>query len=117
MSTKESIESTEPKLFANWREYPLEVKVMDFSTLAWLAIFIIEVVFLVANVEANIRIFPMIMLPVFMFVTTLVLRLKLIEKPSAIRNIFAIWITLFILFTLFAVLILALYPKMIPGLV
>ena len=43
MSAQEVIKSTEPKMFANWREFPLEVKIMDLSTLAWLAIFIIEI--------------------------------------------------------------------------
>lgn len=109
------IESTEPKMFANWREYPLEVKIMDLSTLAWLAIFIIEIIFLVANVEANIRTFPMIIMPIFMFIVTFSLRLKLVDKPATIKNIFVIWVVIFMLFTLGAILVLALYPELMPS--
>lgn len=117
MSAQETIESTEPKLFAKWREYPLEVKIMDLSTLAWLAIFIIEVILVAATVETNIRVFPIFMMPVFMFILTLGLRLRLVDKPTTIKNVFVLWVTLFILYTIFAVLILALYPKMVPGIV
>ncbi|MHA1556390.1 MAG: hypothetical protein ACTSPM_05575 [Candidatus Heimdallarchaeota archaeon] len=115
MSAQEVIESTEPKMFANWREYPLEVKIMDISTLAWLAIFIIEIIFLVANVEANIRVFPMVMLPILMFIVTFSLRLKLVDKPATIKTIFAVWLAIFLLATIGAILVLALYPELMPS--
>ncbi len=115
MRAEEVINSTKPKMFGNWREYPLEIKIMDLSTLAWLAIFILQIIFLIANVEANIRTFPMIMMPIFMFVVTFSLRLKLIDKPTLIKNIFAIWVVIFLLFTLSAILVLALYPALMPS--
>ncbi len=115
MSAQEVIELTQPKMFANWREYPIEVKIMDLSTLAWLAIFILEIFFLLIKFEANIRTFPMIMMPIFMFIVTFTLRLKLVDKPAAIKNIFVIWVTIFLLFALGAILVLALYPALMPS--
>lgn len=115
MNAQDLIEPTKPKMFTNWLEFPLEVKIMDLATIAWFAIFIVEAILLVAKVEANIRIFPMIMMPVFMFMVTFGLRLKLVDKPDTVKNIFAIWVAIFLLFALFAILVLALYPALMPS--
>ncbi|MFW9922332.1 MAG: hypothetical protein ACFFDW_03485 [Candidatus Thorarchaeota archaeon] len=113
MSTEEIIQAEKPKAFANWREHPIEVKLMDFSVLAWLAIMILDVIFYFAKITITIRIFPAVMLPFFMFIITFVLRLQLVEKPAMVRKIFAIWVSLFIFFILLSALVLAFYPPLI----
>ncbi|HUU77797.1 MAG TPA: hypothetical protein VMX55_05585 [candidate division Zixibacteria bacterium] len=113
MSAQEITEPQKVKIFAKWREYPLEIKIMDFASLAWLAITIIEIIFYAAKINVNIRIFPAFMLPIFMFIATLSLRLKLVEKPALIKNIFYTWLTLFVVYLVVAILLLILYPPLL----
>ena len=111
MSTEEATQKQ--NIFANWQEYPFEVKIMDLASIAWLAVAIIEIVFYAIRVETNMRVFPIIVLPFFMLVVTLSLRLRLVEKPETIRNVFITWAVIFLVYLLGAVLVLALYPPLI----
>ncbi|NHJ05336.1 MAG: hypothetical protein EAX90_10965 [Candidatus Heimdallarchaeota archaeon] len=113
MSTPEITEPQKEKVFAKWQSYPLEIKIMDFASLAWLAITILEIIFYAASINVNIRIFPAFMLPIFMFVATLSLRLRLLDKPNQIKGIFYSWLTLFAVYLIAAILILILYPPLL----
>ena len=112
MSAPEIVEPKKEKMFANWRGYPLEIKIMDLASLAWLAIGILQVIFYIATIDINIRIFPAFMMPFFMLIVTLALRLRLLEKPAQVKNIFITWVTLFVLYLIAAILVLALYPPL-----
>jgi hypothetical protein len=104
---------TKPKRFANWRDLPAEIKIMDLTSLAWLAVILIDVVLVAFIVDWNVRVFPTVFLPVFMFAVTISLRLRLIEKPELLRNTFITWIILFVLTIVFSIVILAVYPPII----
>ncbi|MCE7745296.1 MAG: hypothetical protein GPJ52_09205 [Candidatus Heimdallarchaeota archaeon] len=108
-----STEISKPKKtvrFAAWREYPLEIKIMDLASLAWLAVGILEMIFFLIGTELNERVFPIVFLPFFMFVVTISLRLRLLDKPDTLRNTFIVWAVIFILMVITAILILILYP-------
>lgn len=113
MSNTEAPETKKSELFANWKEQPIEIKIMDLSTIAWLAIAIIEIIFLIASVELNERILPAVLLPIFMIIVTISLRLRLQEKPETIRNTFITWTVLFAVYIIASILILVLYPPLI----
>jgi hypothetical protein len=99
--------------FTNWKENPIEIKIMDLSSLAWLALVIIDFVFNIVGIEWNVRVFPTVFLPMLMFVVTISLRLRLIEKPDTLRNTFITWLVLFILTIIGTVLIIIFYPPII----
>ncbi|NHK31009.1 MAG: hypothetical protein FK730_06630 [Asgard group archaeon] len=99
--------------FINWKENPLEIKIMDLSSLAWLALVLIDFVFNIADIRWNVRAFPTVFLPMFMFVITISLRLRLVEKPETIRNTFITWLVLFIFAIIGTVLIIIFYPPII----
>ncbi|MCG3254046.1 MAG: hypothetical protein KAX09_09355 [Candidatus Heimdallarchaeota archaeon] len=108
-----STEISKPKKtvrFAAWREYPLEIKIMDLASLAWLAVGILEMIFYLIGTELNERVFPIVFLPFFMFVVTISLRLRLLDKPDTLRNTFIVWAVIFILMVITVILILILYP-------
>ena len=108
-----STEISKPKKtvrFAAWREYPLEIKIMDLASLAWLAVGILEMIFYLIGTEINERVFPIVFLPFFMFVVTISLRLRLLDKPDTLRNTFIVWAVIFILMVITVILILILYP-------
>ncbi|MHA1122640.1 MAG: hypothetical protein ACTSPC_07485 [Candidatus Heimdallarchaeota archaeon] len=110
MSSTEISKSKKTVRFAAWREYPLEIKVMDLASLAWLAVGILEMIFYLIGTELNERVFPIVFLPFFMFVVTISLRLRLLDKPDTLRNTFIVWAVIFILMVITAILILILYP-------
>ncbi len=108
-----STEISQPKKtvrFATWREYPLEIKIMDLAALAWLVVGIIEIIFYLIGTELNERVFPIVFLPFFMFVVTISLRLRLLDKPDTLRNTFIAWAVIFILMVITGILVLILYP-------
>jgi len=112
-----STEISKPKKtirFAVWREYPLEIKIMDLAALAWLAVGILEIIFYLIGTELNERVFPIVFLPFFMFVITISLRLRLLDKPDTLRNTFIIWTAIFILMVTAVTLVLILYPPFSP---
>ena len=113
MSTRDVTERKKTGYFAVWRDYPLEIKLMDLSSLAWGAIFILNIVLIVAKVEMNMRVFPTFAMPFFMILVTYGLRLKLVDKPENKKQIFITWIVLFVLMFLATLLILILYPPLI----
>jgi hypothetical protein len=112
MSSTETTQTSKPQRFAAWRENPMEIKIMDLATLAWLAVGIIEIIFYIIGTELNERIFPMVFLPFFMFILTLALRLRLVDKPDTLRNTFIIWSVVFILTVIAVTLVLILYPPL-----
>ncbi|NHJ33421.1 MAG: hypothetical protein FK732_11215 [Asgard group archaeon] len=112
MSSTET-SKTKPDRFTAWREHPLEIKIMDLASLAWLAIGIIEIIFYIVGTELNQRVFPIVFLPFFMFVITIALRLRLIDKPVLLRNTFWVWFIVFVLSVITAVLLLIFYPPLI----
>ena len=113
MSSTEVPETKKYELFTNWKEQPIEIKIMDLSTFAWLAIAIVELIFLIASIELNERVFPAFFLPFFMIIITVSLRLRLQEKPDTVKNTFITWTAIFVCFIIATVLILILYPPLI----
>ena len=110
-----STEISEPKKtirFAAWREYPLEIKIMDLAALAWLAVGILEIIFNLIGTELNVRVFPIVLLPFIMVVITISLRLRLLDKPDTLRNTFIAWTVIFILMVIAATLVLIFYPPL-----
>ena len=113
MSSAEASETKKSEIFANWKEQPIEIKIMDLSTLAWVAIAIIEIILFIASVDLNERVFPAVFLPFFMIIITVSLRLRLQEKPDTVRNTFIVWTVIFVLYIIATVLILILYPPLV----
>ncbi len=111
MST-ETTQTTKPERFAAWRENPMEIKIMDLATLAWLAVGIVEIIFYLIGTELNMRVLPIVFLPFFMFILTLALRLRLIDKPDTLKNTFIVWTVIFILMIIAVTLNLVLYPPL-----
>jgi len=111
MST-ETTQTKKPERFAAWRENPMEIKIMDLASLAWLAVGIIEIIFYLIGTELNVRVFPLVFLPFFMFILTLGLRLRLIDKPDTLRNTFISWTVIFILMVIAVTLVLIFYPPL-----
>lgn len=112
MSSTEASASSKPKRFLAWRENPIEIKIMDLASLAWLAVGIIEIIFYLVGTELNERVFPMVFLPFFMFILTLALRLRLIDKPDTLKNTFIIWSIVFIAMVIAVTLVLIFYPPL-----
>ncbi|MHA1213017.1 MAG: hypothetical protein ACTSSH_11195 [Candidatus Heimdallarchaeota archaeon] len=112
MSTAE-IPKTKPERFSGWKQYPFEIKVMDLSIIAWLALIIVNVVLTLVGIELSIRSFAAFFFPILMFGLTIALRLRLFEKPDTIRNTFVVWTILFVFFFIITVLVLIFYPGII----
>jgi hypothetical protein len=112
-SSEVTTKEKKTKKFANWRELPLEIKIMDFTILAWLAIIIVDAVFILGKIGWNIRVLATVFLPVFMLIITIALRLQLVEKPENQRKIFVTWLVVFIFTIILSVLVMILYPPII----
>ncbi|NHJ47634.1 MAG: hypothetical protein FK733_07590 [Asgard group archaeon] len=112
-STEVTKTAKKPTRFANWKENPAEIKVMDLTTLAWLAIILVDIIIVAFIVDWNVRVFPTVFLPVFMFAVTISLRLRLIDKPELLRNTFVTWILLFVFTIILSIIILIVYPPII----
>lgn len=104
------VKKKKPESFRNWKENPLEIKIMDLTSISWLALALIDVIFNLVGFDWNVRIFPAVFLPAFMFAITISLRLRLIEKPETLRNTFIAWAVLFILTIIVTLLIIIFYP-------
>ena len=118
MSTTETTEITEVETkrtgyLGAWLKYPFEVKVMDLSTLVWLALCIINIILMAIQVEVTIRSFSAFFFPIFMVVATFSLRLKLVEKPEQVKNIFITLAVLFGLMLIASILLLIFYQPLI----
>ncbi|NHJ41335.1 MAG: hypothetical protein FK731_14985 [Asgard group archaeon] len=107
------VKKKQSESFRNWKENPLEIKIMDLASLAWLALVIIDFVFNLLDINWNVRSFPTVFLPAFMFIITISLRLRLVEKPETLRNTFITWAILFILTIIGTILIIVFYPAII----
>jgi hypothetical protein len=112
LSTKEAKETNNEGFIANWKANSLEIRIMDLATVAWAVISIIELIFIIVDIEVNSRIIPGILLPLLMVVITFSLRLRLQEKPEKRDTIFWTWAILFILFFIGTFLILLFYPPL-----
>jgi hypothetical protein len=110
MSTKEVSKRGKTSYIESWKNYPMEIKIMDLATVAWLAIIIVNVLIEFLITDVNVRTFPIFIFPVFMFIVTIALRLQLIDKPNELRNIFITWCVLFGLMLLFSIFILIFFP-------
>ncbi|MEA2071622.1 MAG: hypothetical protein U9O98_10080, partial [Asgard group archaeon] len=108
-SKKPSVAIKESSVFKDWMELSREIKIMDYAILGWLAISIIEIILMFTDIPLNIRTFPAFLLPIFMFVVTFALRLKLNDDPSSLRQVFIAWVSLFALILLAAIIVLFAY--------
>ncbi len=112
MSAPEATEQKKSEQFVHWKEQPYEVKVMDLASIAWFIMVILTAIF-AFFIEFNLRTFPTLMFPLFMFLFTISLRYKLVDKPSALKNIFITWVVVFCIMLLVSILIITKYPPLI----
>jgi len=112
MSTPDTTKQKKTEQFLHWKELPNEVKIMDLASIAWFAVLLITAVF-AFFIEFNLRTFPALFFPLFMFLFTIGLRYKLVDKPKALRNIFVTWVVVFLSMLLVSILIMAMYPPLI----
>ncbi|NHJ85551.1 MAG: hypothetical protein FK734_08820 [Asgard group archaeon] len=113
MSEVETPKIQKTDRFANWRTNPFEIKIMDLSVLAWLAIGVIEVIFAAFIIDLNERTFAAFLLPFILLIITLSFRLRLQEKPDTLRNTFITWAVLFGILVITTMMILIFYPPLI----
>ncbi|HUT79692.1 MAG TPA: hypothetical protein VMZ29_00700 [Candidatus Bathyarchaeia archaeon] len=99
--------------YANWKQLPFELRIMDLASIIWFVLIIVNIIFAIFNIALNIRTFAAFFLPIIMFAVTISMRMRLADKPETIRNTFIIWTVFFITIVIVTILILILYPGLI----